>query len=469
MSTTSIHTNAGYISQLIRNHCGEQFDLHLQYMNPQTIKVLKTIGYDRTYVNAQGPYLWDDIGDRYLDLISGWGAVALGRNHPTVNAALREVLDLALPNLGQMDASLLSGLLAKELLQTVPGRFLDKVFFTNSGAEAVEGALKFARAATGRNGFIFCDHAFHGLSLGALSLNGDAHFRDGFGDLLPHCTRIPYNDLQALERALHGKTMAAFVVEPIQGKGVNMPEAAYLKEAAQLCRQHGTLFIADEIQTGLGRTGKMWAIEHWGVEPDIMTCAKTLSGGQVPVGAILTRKAIFQAVFNTMERSVVHSSTFGQNNLAMAAGLATLKVLREDHLVAHVAELGERLLDDFRAFVSRYEFVKDVRGKGLMIGIELGKPQSLKLKAAWTMLAAASDSLFPQMILIPLFKKHRILAQVAGHGLHVIKLLPAYVISEADRLHMVSAFDAVLADCHKVSGAIWELSTNLASHAWASR
>ena len=216
--------------------------------------------------------------------------------------------------------------LRERLLALVP--HLEKVFFANSGAESVEAAIKFARSATGRAGIVYCSHAFHGLTYGALSLNGDEVFRTGFEPLLPDCVRIPFNDLAALEQALSSRRMAAFVVEPIQGKGVILPNEEYLKGAEHLCRRYGTLFVADEIQTGLGRTGKFLAGEHWGIEPDMVLLAKALSGGHVPVGAVLMRKAIFDKVFNRMDRAVVHGSTFSKNDLAMAAGIATLEVMQ---------------------------------------------------------------------------------------------------------------------------------------------
>src|SRR5271166_2994466 len=243
----------------------------------------------------------------------------IGRNHPSVREALKAVLDSELPNLVQMGVSVLSGVLAERLLEFVP--HLDKVFFSNSGAEAVEAAIKFARAATRRPGIVYCGHGFHGLSYGALSLMGDKTFRTGFEPLVPDCVEIPFNDLPALEQALAARNVAAFVVEPIQGKGVNMPDQAYLKRAAELCRRHGTLFVADEIQTGLGRTGRFLATEHYGVEPDVVLLAKALSGGHVPVGAVLMRKRVFDTVFDRMDRAVVHGSTFGKNDLAMAAGI----------------------------------------------------------------------------------------------------------------------------------------------------
>jgi len=316
---------------------------------------------------------------------------------------------------------------------------------------------------------VYCSNAFHGLTYGALSLNGAEPFRKGFGPLVPGCEKVPFDDLEALERALSGRDVAALMVEPIQGKGVYVPSDEYLPEAARLCKKYGTLLVADEVQTGLGRTGKMWCVEHWGVEPDVVLSAKALSGGQAPVGAIITRKKVMDAVFTRMDRAVVHSSTFATNNLAMAAGLATLKVLREERLVERAAEMGERIFADLRPFVERHEFVKDVRGKGLMIGIEFGSPRSWKLKAAWNLLERANESLFCQMVLMPLFERHGILAQVAGHGAHVIKLLPPLVIDDSDRAWMTSALDEVIGECHKVPGSIWGLGRSLAGHALAGR
>jgi ornithine--oxo-acid transaminase len=456
------------ITELLRERSGESFRLHEQHLNAQMVRVLRAIGFDRNYVRAEGPYLFDAEGDRYLDLLSGFGVFALGRNHPTVVAALREVLEAELPSLVQMDVSLLSGLLAERLLATVPPG-LDKVLFCNSGTEAVEAAIKLARSATGRPAIVYCDHAFHGLTLGSLSLNGDETFREGFGPLLPQCRSVPFDDLDALERALARGDVAAFVVEPIQGKGVNVPSDGYLAEAARLCRRAGALFVADEVQTGLGRTGRMWAVEHWGVEPDMLLTAKALSGGFVPVGAVMLRRQVFDRVFDTMVRAVVHGSTFSKNNLAMAAGIATLSVLEEENLVEHAAKMGDAILRDLGALVDRYEFLHTVRGKGLMIAVEFGPPRSLKLKAAWKLLEAAFPGLFCQMITVPLFGRHRILTQTAGHGSNVVKLLPPLVLGEEDRRWIATAFDRVIADTHRVPGSIWDLGKTLAGQAIKAR
>ncbi len=319
------------IAKLYADSEADRFAVHTRHLNEQMVRVLKTLGYDVGFCRGTGQYLFDRKGEKYLDLLSGYGVFAIGRNHPALRDALESVLDADLPGLVQFDVSPLAGLLAQRLLGHMP--YLDKVFFANSGTEAVEAAIKFARAATRRPGIIHCEHSFHGLTYGALSLNGDAVFRSGFEPLLPDCTAVPFNDLAALERALATRNAAAFIVEPIQGKGVNLPDDGYLQEAAALCRRHGTLFIADEIQTGLGRTGRFLAVEHWGVEPDMVLIAKALSGGHVPVGAVLTRKRIYDKIFDRMDRAVVHGSTFAKNDLAMAAGLATLDVIESERLV----------------------------------------------------------------------------------------------------------------------------------------
>ena len=455
------------IASLFADREAARFAMHTRHLNEQMVRVLKTIGYDVGFCRGRGQYLYDRDGAEYLDLLSGFGVFALGRNHPAVRDALKSVLEAELPNLVQMDVSALAGVLAERLLGHMP--YLDKVFFANSGAEAVEAAIKFARAATRRPGIVYCEHAFHGLSYGALSLNGDAIFRTGFEPLLPDCTGIPFNDLAALERAIASRQVAAFIVEPIQGKGVNLPDDGYLRGALDLCRRHGTLFVADEIQTGIGRTGRFLAVEHWGVEPDMVLLAKSLSGGHVPVGALLTRKWVFDKVFNRMDRAVVHGSTFAKNDLAMAAGIASLDVLKAEGLIENAARAGERLLRSFSAMIGRYELMKEVRGKGLMIGVEFGPPRSLKLKASWNLLEAANKGLFCQLITIPLFKQHRILTQVAGHGSHTVKLLPPLVLSERDGERIERAFDAVIADSHKVPGAVWSLGKTLVDHAMRAR
>jgi len=445
----------------------ERFALHTKYLNEMWVRVLKTIGYDVGFTRGVGPYLYDRAGDRYLDLLSGWGVFALGRNHPTIRDALINVIAGDLPNLVQLDVSVLAGVLAERLLKRTP--WLDKAFFANSGAESIEAAIKFARYATGRSAIVHCSHSFHGLTYGALSMNGDAIFKQGFGPLVPGAREVPFDDLPALEEVLRRRDVAAFFVEPIQGKGVNIPHDDYLKGVADLCRKYGTLFVADEIQTGVGRTGAFLAIDHYGVEPDMVVLAKALSGGHVPVGVVLTRKWIFDKIFDRMDRAVVHGSTFSKNDLAMAAGIATLDVLEQEKVIENAAAKGARLLASFRRMAEKYELVADARGKGMMIGIEFGPPKSMMLKATWNLLEAANSGLFGQLICIPLFRDHKVLTQVAGHGNHTIKLLPPLNISDADCDWIETSFDAVIADAHKAPSAVWSLGKTLAEHAIKAR
>jgi ornithine--oxo-acid transaminase len=451
------------IRQVVEQNRLQAHALGAQYVNPSFAKVLEVIGFDVNYARGQGQYLWDDKEQRYLDCLSGYGTFACGRNHPVIRKALQDAMDLDLPNLTKMGMPRLSGLLARRLCELAPGKF-DRVFFSNSGAEAVETAIKFARAATRRDRVLCCEKGFHGLTMGALSVNGNDEFRSGFGRLLEPVTAVPFNDLEALERELRRGDVAALVIEPIQGKGVNIPDDRYLPEAAAMCRRHGALFVADEVQTGLGRTGRWFAVQHWGVEPDILCCAKALSGGFVPVAATLTRDEIHRATFSSLDRCVVHSTTFGQNDMAMVAGLATLAVMEDQKIVENAAAIGDRLRDRLASTLGKYELVKEVRGKGLMVAVEYGPPRSLALRAGWTMIHAADKGLFPQAILIPLLQDHHILAQVAGHHIDVIKLIPPLIIHEQDVEQIVTAFDEVTARCHKFPGPVWEIGKRLTKH-----
>lgn len=433
-----------------------QHDLHATHINPAFVKMLRTIGFDRGYVRGQGCYLWDDAGRKYLDLLTGWGVFALGRNHPRVKAILSQAIDRDLPNLVRMDCSPLSGLLAQRLTRhTSEG--LSRVFFTNSGTETVEAAIKFARCATGRQRIVYCDHAFHGLTTGALAVNGADFFRERFGALLPETQKIPFNDLAALEQALSDRRTAAFIVEPVQGKTCEVVHDGYLAGAQRLCRDSGTLLVADEVQTGLGRTGRWFCYQHFaGVEPDILCVSKALSGGFVPVGATVTRPEIMDAVFSSMERCVVHSNTFGQNDLAMAAALATLSVIEEEGLVERAATLGDYVLERLRPIAASCPFVSAVRGKGLMFGLDFARPTaSGKLKLAWDTLHRMNPGLFGQTIIIPLLEKHGILAQVAGYHTEVIKFLPPLIISQDDLDWLLGALEEVLADLQRFPGTAW--------------
>jgi len=452
------------VVSLVRNRLSETYDLHARCINPQFVRVLEVIGFKRNYKSGKGAWLVDAKGERVLDFLSGFGVFNIGRNHPVVVKVLHEMLESDPPSMIQMDAGCIAGLLAEALVSIAPDE-LESVFFTNSGAEGVEGALKFARQATGRHKIVFCERAFHGLTLGALSVNGNAEFRERNEPLLPGCTAVPFNDLAALERALSDGDVAAFIVEPLQGKGVFVPDNDYLPEARRLCDRYGTCLIADEVQTGLGRTGRMFAVEHWDIVPDILVVSKALSGGLIPVGAILSKRWIHSRVFDSMDRCFAHSSTFGQNDLAMAAGLAALHVLESEHLVRRAAEMGDYLLTGLRRLAEKYELVREVRGKGLMIGIQFGEPSSLTLKTGWKLLHSMNADIFCQMITMPLMEHYGILTQVAGHGLDTVKILPPLVIERTEADYFLSSLDAVLAEAHRFPGAAWTTTKNLALRA----
>ncbi len=453
------------LERLVSDNLRRTYALHEQYVNPTFVKVLRTIGFDRLYVRGDNFSMIDQHGHETLDLLAGYGVFALGRNPPEVVDAITSALRLGPqlpPNLVQMDCAPLSGLLAEALARIAPDG-IDAVYFTNSGTESIETAIKFTRCATRRDRLVYLHHAFHGLSTGSLALNGNAEFKEGFGSLLPS-TQVPFGDLKALEKELKKKDVAAFFFEPIQGKGVYVPPDGYLEEARRLCTKYGTLMVADEIQTGLGRTGKMFAFEHWGITPDVICLSKALSGGLIPVGAVLSTRAVQKKVFSRMDRCVVHSSTFGQNNLAMVAGLAFLDALQERELIARSARIGGLLIERLRALREKHSWIKDVRGHGLMVGIEFGSPKGLKKKASWNLLRLAEKGLFAQMVAMTLLKDHHMFTQVSGHKVEIIKLIPPLTIGEAEVDRVVEAFDATLESCNQL-GAIWDLGKHLVSHA----
>ncbi|MET9859418.1 aspartate aminotransferase family protein [Streptomyces smyrnaeus] len=454
------------LTKLLAERGGERYELHMRHLNHQLPRMLRTIGFDKVYERAEGAYFYDAEGNDYLDMLAGFGVMGVGRHHPVVREALHDVLDAQLADLTRFDCQPLPGLLAEKLLSYAPE--LDRVFFGNSGTEAVETALKFARCATGRPRVLYCTHAFHGLTAGSLSVNGEDGFREGFAPLLPD-TSVPLGDLEALERQLRKKDVAALVVEPVQGKGVHAAPPGYLRTAQELLHRYGALLIVDEVQTGLGRTGDFFAYQHEkDVEPDLVCVAKSLSGGYVPVGATLGKEWIFKRVYSSMDRVLVHSASFGANAQAMAAGLATLAVMDDERLTENARRTGDLLRTRLAALVDTYELLHEVRGRGLMIGIEFGRPRSLKLRSRWTMLQAARKGLFAQMVVVPLLQKHRILTQVSGDHLEVIKLIPPLVIGEAEVDRFVSAFTQVMEDAHN-GGLMWDFGRTLVRQAMAQR
>jgi ornithine--oxo-acid transaminase len=435
--------------------------LAARHLDPSLVEVLGILGFDKEYVWAQGSYLYDADGRAYLDFHTGEGFASLGHNHPDVGDVLTATLASKLVDGVQIHYTALSGMLAEALSQRLPVG-LDAAFLTSTGAEAVDSAMKFARAATRRQRLISCDSSFHGVTLGPLSIVGDEFFKEGFGPLLPGCERVPFGDLPSLEAELASNDVAAFIVEPIQGRMVTLPPDGYLQGAQELCRHYGTMFVLDEVQTGLGRTGKWFALEHWGLEPDFVLVGKALSGGYMPVGAMVTSREIFQRAVGTLERSYVHQSTYGRNRLSMAAGLASLRIIERDGLVEHAQRMGELLLDGLADLAGRYEMVKEVRGRGLMTGIELGAPSSRTAKLNWRLIHLASEGLFPQLVVIPLHRDHGVITMAAGKN-DVIKLLPPLTLSEPEAGRFLDALDAVLADVHGGAGKNWAVVRDIAT------
>jgi ornithine--oxo-acid transaminase len=456
------------VARTFAERSGENYALHEQYMNRQLARTLKTLGFDRTYVRGEGCYLYDAAGQRYLDFLSGFGVYALGRSHPAIKAALHEALDLDLPNMVQMDCALLPGLLAEQLTARAH-EGIRRVFFCNSGTESIEAAIKFARHATGKPRILYAEHAFHGLTTGSLALNGGKEFRKGFGALLPETASVPFGDLAALEQQLRGQDVAAFIVEPIQGKGVYCAPPEYWRAVQAACRKYGTLLVTDEVQTGLGRTGRFFCHEHWGLEPDIITLSKALSGGYVPLGAMMTTEKVFASVYGSMEDALKHSSTFGRNQLAMVAGLATLATFDDEQIVARAERNGNALLDGLRALAERYPLIQDVRGLGFMIGIEFGSPPSGGASRRFRAVERLRTGMFSQLVVVPLFHRHRILTQVAADNVNIVKLLPPLIAGTEEIDYFLNALDDVMADAHRGSGLVYETGWTMARGALGRR
>jgi ornithine--oxo-acid transaminase len=441
------------VQEILAARTGEEMALNDRHLNPQMGRIVRTLGFDKVWSGGEGAHLIDADGERYLDLFGGYGVFAIGRSHPEAIAAIEQVLAARTGNLPQLGVTLLSGVLAEQLLARAPGSVAAMVP-ANTGTESVEAAIKIARAATGRPRVLYAEHAFHGLTLGSLSLNGGVEFREGFGPLLPGCDPVGFGDLDALRRELERGDVAAFVVEPIQGKGVNIPAPDHLPAAQRLCREAGALFVCDEVQTGIGRTGRFLALEHWDLQPDMVCVAKALSGGFVPIGAVLVSRAAFDRVFDGMERAVRHGSTFGGNDLAAAAALATLRVLEREDLVGRAERMGALLLELTTPLVERFEVVRDVRGMGLMWAIEFGPPAGAGARRLWERVERRQPGLFSQLVTVPLFHEHHIFCQVAGHHMNVIKALPALTIEESEIRRFAAALEQTIAAAERYPAAL---------------
>ncbi len=439
-------------------------DAYLEYVNPQWVKLLSLLEMNVSYDRCVGTELFTSDGRRILDFLSGYCVHNTGHNHPAIISALREELDRSGPVMLQSNVPELAGQLAARLCN-LAACDLSKVFFASSGSEGVETAIKFARAHTGRTALLSCDGAFHGLTCGALSLMNGEYWRKGFGPLLPDTASVPFGDLAALKQQLATARFAAFFIEPIQAEGgIRVPCESYLREAQNLCRRHGTLLVADEVQTGMFRTGPFLASHHFGIQPDIVILAKALSGGLIPVSAVLMTDAIYRSVFSSFKRSIVHASTFSENSLSMRAGLATLDVLEHEHLGERAEKIGTELQQQLADELSGYVMVKEVRGKGLLLGIEFTTPQRLALRMPFEAFAKIHPAMFGQILVMRLFRDHHILAQICGNNFMVLKVAPPLVVSASETGEFVSSIRRVVDLAHN-PGPFWSEALGLARRA----
>lgn len=391
------------------------------YVNPALARLFRFLGLGAAEARAEGLYIYDADGKRYLDCLGGYGVFSLGHRHPEVVAAVKAQLG-QMPLSGKLFFSEPLARLSEALADILPGD-LRYSFVVNSGAEAVEGALKLARLHTGRRHFVAMENGFHGKTLGALSATGKALYRAPFEPLVPGFRHIPFNDLRAAEAAIDEQT-AAVVVEAVQGEGgVIVAQTGYLARLKALCAARGALLICDEVQTGLGRTGRMFACDHAEIAPDILTTGKALGGGVMPIGAFSASAGVWQRL---TESPFLHTSTFGGNPLACAAACAAIEVLRRDYARFHVAEKGAYFLDGLQELARLHpRLIEEVRGKGLMLGVAFADEGIAGLFIAECLHAG-------------------ILAAYALNRPKVVRLEPPFLIERADISWVLDHFADIL-------------------------
>ena len=396
---------------------------YTDHINPYLAKLMNFAGFG-VEVKGEGCYLYDHEGNKFLDCLGSYGVFILGHRHPKVVEAVKAQLD-QLPISGKVFFNSVQADLAEKLAQISPER-LQYTFFSNSGAESVEAALKFAKGTTKRTKFVSTHGGYHGKTIGNLSTTGREKYRKPFGKLMPEVEFIEYGNIEQAQQAIDEHT-AAIIVETIQGEGgIHVPPKGYLKAIREACDKAGALLILDEVQTGIGRTGKMFGCEHEGVEPDIMTLAKALSGGVIPIGATLFTKEIVDAIYS--ENPLLHTSTFGGNPIACAAGLATIKVIEEEGLIEIGARRGKLLKQGLQKVQEKYpDMIAEVRGEGLMLGVEFAVDDAAELT-------------------IGQMTKRGVIAAYTLNNPRVIRFEPPLIITEEEIERAVNAFDESVAE-----------------------
>ncbi|HEX4021715.1 MAG TPA: aspartate aminotransferase family protein [Acidobacteriaceae bacterium] len=442
-------------------------ELYARHVNPIWVRLLDVLGMNVPYTRSSGAELYTQDGRTILDCLSGYCVHNAGHNHPHIVANVVTELQSQSPVMLQSNVVESAGKLAYILCQHAGGK-VSKAFFCSSGSEGIEAVIKFSRAHTGRRDIVYASGAFHGLTCGALSLMGDNFWREGFGPMLRDTHEVPFGDLKALEKVLTEYKVAAVVLEPIQAEaGIIVPTSKYLGDVQQLCRKHGAMFVLDEVQTGMGRTGTFFAAQRYGVQPDMIVLAKALSGGLVPCGAVLMTDNIYNSVFHSLRRAFIHTSTFSENSIAMRAALATIEVLNRERLPERSDSLGTELRDGLRKVLAPYEMVKEVRGEGLLCGIEFQTPRSISMRISFEAFKAIHPGLFGQMIVMRLFKDKNILTQICGNNFMVLKVAPPLVISERQMNSCIEAIRDVIETMHS-SGAFWSDALKLGRRAMSA-
>ena len=450
------HINQFNLSSTFHTFVERAQSLHQKYINPVLIKLSDDSNLVKTFVHGDGVYLYDASGERYLDFVAGYGSVNHGHNHPKIVSAVQNALLNQAPGFIPSSVNPYTSKLAEELISIAP-ESLEMVFFTNSGAESIEAALKLVRIVTGRPQILACEKSYHGKTLGALSVTMNHRYQNPFQPLIPHIQSIDFNNLECLASALKSKQFAAFIVEPIQGEGgMIVPEQGYLKSVEELCRSTGTLLIIDEVQTGLGRTGKMFAVEHENVQPDILTLAKSLSGGLIPIGAMLTRRDLWMKAYGTFQTFALHTSTFSGGSLACSAGSAAIQVLLNDGLIENARIQGDRLRSGLLNIAQRTKRIKDVRGVGLMIGLELNPMSDVMRKhhqgsdSNLSIMIPEYDEMiasFPTIYLTAnLLEHYKIFTQTARSNSNVLRIQPSLLIHDHQVDYFLHAVESILTE-----------------------
>ena len=453
-----IHPQLKLETQTPQSHFQEEYEASV---NPQWVRLLKLLQMNVSYSRCAGAELFTQEGGRILDFLSGYCVHNLGHNHPAILDAIRDELDRCGPAMLQSHIPERAGELAQRLCQLAGGD-LRKVFFCSSGSEGVEAAIKFSRAYTKRAGLLYAEGAFHGLTCWALSLMGDTFWKKGFGPLLPDTDQVPFNDLAFLEERLKTKRYAALFLEPIQGEGgIRTPAGNYLSEARALCRRYGTLFVLDEVQTGFCRTGPFLAAHHYSVDADMVILAKAISGGLIPSGAVLMTDEIYKSVYGSLRRSLIHTSTYSENGLAMRVGLAVLDTLQREKLGERSAALGKYMRARLQDALSGFEMVESIRGEGLLSGISFRPPSKLGLRLGFEAFMKIHPAMFGQVLVMGLFRDSRILTQICGNNFLVLKLAPPLIVSESQIDECVRAVRAGVELAHS-GAAFWSEALGLA-------